>query len=72
MTISLDTLDNRKANARRFSSLDSPLLKRVVNEYPVGYVAQLARPFSARSAGRSRLAPKERRAAATNFSPPDR
>jgi hypothetical protein len=27
---------------------DSPLLGRVVNEYPAGYVAQLARPFAPR------------------------
>jgi hypothetical protein len=29
-------------------STDSPLVRRVVNEYPAGYVAQLARPFAPR------------------------
>ncbi len=39
----------------RARSLDPPRFKhRVKNEYPVGYLAQLARPFTSRSAGGDR------------------
>ncbi len=39
----------------RARSLDPPRFKRQVkNEYPVGYLAQLARPFTSRSAGGDR------------------
>ena len=42
------SLNHRHESARRLRALDSHPLRRVVNEYPAGYVAQLARPFSAR------------------------
>ena len=47
MTLSLN---HRHRSARRLRALDSQPPRRVVGEYPAGYVTQLARPFSAREA----------------------
>jgi hypothetical protein len=60
--------DNRNAGSRPFRSPGSPPLGRAIYEYPVGYVAQLARPFSVRGAVRSERAIVERRAAAVEAS----
>jgi len=47
MTVSLN---HRNRSARRLRAMDSRRSRRVVEEYPAGYVAQLARPFSTREA----------------------
>ena len=60
------SLDHRHATTRRPRSLDSPLYRRVVSEYPAGYVAQLARPFSARAARRFQPGTAKRRAGAAD------
>jgi hypothetical protein len=51
------SLDQRDDTARRLRSLASPLPRAVASEYPVGYVAQLARPFATRGSGPSKFAP---------------
>jgi hypothetical protein len=51
------SLDQRDEATRRLRSLASPLPRAVANEYPVGYVAQLARPFATRGSGRPGFAP---------------
>jgi hypothetical protein len=47
MTLSLN---QRNRSARRLRALDSQPHGRVGDEYPAGYVAQLARPLSVREA----------------------
>jgi hypothetical protein len=51
------SLDQRDETTRQLRSLASPLPRAVANEYPVGYVAQLARPFATRGSGPARFAP---------------
>jgi hypothetical protein len=56
MTHSLDQRPQSVQRLRpRARSLDPPRFKhRVKNEYPVGYLAQLARPFTSRRAAGDR------------------
>jgi hypothetical protein len=51
------SLDQRDQTTRQLRSLASPLPRAVASEYPVGYVAQLARPFATRGSGPARFAP---------------
>ena len=58
------SLDQRDEAARRPRFLASPLPRAVADEYPVGYVAQLARPFATRGNRPPRFAPSRRSARA--------
>ena len=40
--------DHHNEGTSQSPAAESPMLRRVINEYPAGYVAQLARQFSAR------------------------
>jgi hypothetical protein len=68
------SLDQRDEATRQLRSSASPLPRAVANEYPVGYVAQLARPFATRAGGPTRFAPGKRNARArqTSMSRSDR
>jgi hypothetical protein len=44
------SLNHRNRSVRRLRALDSQPARRVVDGYPAGYVAQLARPLSAKEA----------------------
>ncbi len=57
----MPSLDPRPRPARRLTPPPTRTARWVVNEYPVGYVAQLARPRSAKSR------PAERRASSGRY-----
>jgi hypothetical protein len=54
------SLEQRDETTRPLRSLASPLPRAVADEYPLGYVAQLARPFATRAGGPTRFAPCKR------------